>query len=367
MTIRSDIMRTLIGREFLRLRKNPAAIMLLGLLLALAMLISASTPAPRPTGPATCWVVFWEDDPLVEALRERIPTSIPIELIARQDLEGTDDYLSYPPGDHAIELRPMVTDSQGIEHPHVMFRFSGETDEAMFPYTQWFWSATAEFLGELAPIQLSSQPIRKTRAPRGLESSSLSDLMTPEMTATLLLFAVQFFICCHLFVSFTSQDRERGTLNAISLTPAHPVEILYAKYIFHLLLWLEASAAMIVVLKSTSLGEPLLWGSIALTSLGLLSVGTLICALCRTQAAAGLMMLCYLLGMGVVFVLGTRYSMIGSLRRVMFETHSMSLSYLSLKVGNQLGLMSPLFWLMGLVLVWSLVASRLFIARGCKT
>ncbi|MFN0195865.1 MAG: ABC transporter permease, partial [Planctomycetaceae bacterium] len=344
MTIRWHLVRILVGREMLRLRKNPAAIMLLGLLLALALLISASTPPPRPTGPATCWIVYWEYDPLVELLRKRLPSNLSIKIASRDDFPLNADRPVYPPGDHAIELRPQVLDADGNPHPQIAFLYSGDTEQILFPYTQWFWSITAEHLGDLAPLQIVSQPLQTTRKPRGLESTSLTDLLTPEMTASLLLFAVQFFICCHLFVSFTSQDRERGTLNALALTPAHPVEILYAKYIFHLILSLAASAAMIAILKPSSIGQPLLWGSIGLTSLGLLSVGTLICALCRTQSAAGLLMLCYLLGMGVVFVLGTRYTMVGSLRLMMFETHSMSLTYMSLKFGNRLILMTPLFW-----------------------
>jgi hypothetical protein len=45
--IRSRIVKILFGREFRRLRKNPSALMLIGLLSAVALLMATSRPVSK--------------------------------------------------------------------------------------------------------------------------------------------------------------------------------------------------------------------------------------------------------------------------------------------------------------------------------
>ena len=71
--------------------------------------------------------------------------------------------------------------------------------------------------------------------------------------------------------------------------------------------------------------------TIALASIGLVSVGTVMASLARTQSAAGVLSLCYMLFGGVIFYLATKFSAFASLKDAAFESHSLPLLFLSLK------------------------------------
>ncbi len=237
------------------------------------------------------------------------------------------------------------------------------------PYLQWFWPATAEHFGSTAPFAATTLPITGTSRRAVLErlkQSSITDLMTEEFVAMILLIIVLFVTCCHLQVSFTSQDRERGTLTALALTPASTTELLLSRYIFHLTLGWTACAAIVGILRPAAFLHPSLWLTIALASIGLVSVGTVMASLARTQAAAGVLSLCYMLFGGVLFYLATKFSAFGSLKDASFESHSLPLLFLSLKQNLPLEKAPGLTNLAGLVGAWTIAASWLFRQRGWR-
>lgn len=366
MIPRPRMLAILVSREARRLRKNPSALLLLGLLTAIAVLLSLSRPAPKP--PMNCWVVFEHETPWTERLRQRAAENPRIRVVPMSDVKSLSGWRVYPPHDCAIELA-----GQASNTPHdkitLRFLYPGNDPNVLSPYLQWFWPVTAEHFGKTAPFAATTLPITGTSRAAALErlrQSSITDLMTEEFVATILLIIVLFVTCCHLQVSFVSQDRERGTLTALALTPASMTELLLSRYMFHLSLGWTACAAIVGILRPESITHPLLWVTIALASIGLVSVGTVMASLARTQNAAGVLSLCYMLIGGVLFYLATKFSAFGPIKEASFEGYSLPLLFLSLKQNVPLEKAPGLARLAELVGVWTVAASWLFRQRGWR-
>ncbi len=173
--------------------------------------------------------------------------------------------------------------------------------------------------------------------------------------------------CCHLLVSFTSQDRERGTLMALTLSPATSSEILTAKFIFHLGLSLECCVTIVAILQPMALLQPTLDAQLLLTSFGLMSVGTCISTFARTQAAAGLLALCYMLAGAVLFYLSTKFSAFAVLKQCVFENYSFPPLYQSLKAPLPLtAALTHLATMGAIVAIWFTLARSSFVRFGWK-
>jgi hypothetical protein len=372
----------LFGREARRLRKNPTALLLLGMLTAIAILLSISRPGPKP--PMNCWIVYSEASPWTELLKKRAADNPRIRVLPMSEVKSLSDRRIYPPQDCAIEIVghvsnvPVPPEPNQDRHvgngPHentitLRFLYPGNDPNVLAPYLQWFWPSTAEHFGSTAPFATTTAPI--TGASRAavmerLKQSSITELMTEELVATILLIIVLFVTCCHLQVSFTSQDRERGTLTALALTPASTSELLLSRYLFHLALGWIACAAIVGILRPTAFLHPTLWVTLALVSIGLVSVGTVMASLARTQSAAGVLSLCYMLFGGVIFYLATKFAAFGTIKESSFENHSLPLLFLSLKQNVPLEKAPGLTNLAALVGAWTVAASWIFRWRGWR-
>ena len=368
MMVRWPILRTLLGKEWLRLRKQPMALMLLGLLTAISILIATSGPQLQRTGTAsrlpTCWIVYDSSDEWIEHLRQNIPESPPIRIVPIEKMPQQEGAIVYPSGDCGIELI-----SQQRRRPRVIFRYPGPQPNVMWPHAQWFWGTTAAYLGDSQGLDQVVLPVGRgspQSAADMLKQTSLSDLMTLEMIGSLLLFGVQFFCCAHLLISFTAQERERGTLLAMALTPASIPEILLAKCLFHGGLSLAMSGVIIGILKPTALAQPLLWGTLIVSAMGFLSVGILVATFARTQATAALLTLCYMLGVALVFHLSKGWASFSMIRELMFEHRGFLLVHSSLRTGGGPLDLIRLGWLATVVLGWVTAATALFQHRGWR-
>ena len=190
--------------------------------------------------------------------------------------------------------------------------------------------------------------------------------MSEELAAAILLLVVQFVTCCQLIVSFTSQDRERGTLTALALSPITMSELLQAKILFHLLLSALGCGAVIAVLKPSALTHASLWATLLLTSLGLCSVGMVIASLTKTQSGASLLALCYMLVGAVVFYLATKFSAFAQLKSFAFENYGFGMLFLSLQRPIPLARATDLAPMLALVVGWLTTATLLFRTRGWR-
>lgn len=370
MKIRPRMIRILLLRECRRLWKNPSAVMLVGLLIAISLLVA--TGGAEPKSEMQCWVVYWQDSDWIEQLKMRRPEREEIHIEPASRFPRAGEHLVYPKNSCAIEIRPSGVDSDAEAAPvRITYRYPGKDPNVLMPYLCWFWPASIHYFGDAPPFLQQTLPIgvplRRAVTPLGnLQDSSVADLVTTEIAATALLFVVQFFTCCHLLVSLTSQDRERGTLTALALTPVSIAEILTARCLFHLTISMGASSAVLAILQPSALVQPLLWIVLVLTSLGMMAIGTTIATLCRTQTTAGLLTLSYMLGVGVVFYLSTQFPAFDWVKLGMLERYSLPLVYLNLKLPLSITRAPGLIPLLLLSMTWLTVAAILFRRFGWR-
>ena len=375
---RLDMLRPLIGREVLRLVKNPSALLMLGMLVAFSLLLALSRGDKK--APMTCVIVHpdklttvdWGGTAtdFIKKLTRQAKTTRTIGVIPLSRVPVYRGQRVYPPNTCAIELLDLPTSDKGKSQLTVSYRHPGGKSDVLEPFLRWFWPIALDHFGHVAVVEsepTSSRP--KTAAGvvmERLQSGSLTELMTEELAAAVLLLVIQFVTCCQLIVSFTSQDRERGTLTALALSPIRMSELLQAKILFHLALSAIGCCAVIAILKPAALSHASLWATLILTSLGLCGVGMVIASLARTQSAASLLALCYMLVGAVVFYLATKFSAFAWVKSLAFENYSFGMIFLSLQQSIPIARATDLQPMTFLVAGWLVAATLLFRARGWR-
>jgi len=368
--IRLDTILILVGRELKRLKRNPSALMLLGLLTAIALLLATSRPvtesaAARRAAQPAFWLVYDQPAGWLAWLSRNLPPSPEIRILHQSQMPMRHGVPDIPPGDCVVEIRQGETQAGSM----VAFvgRHPGADPSVLNPFRNWIWPTLLDFHTRDIRFLHSSEPLHAQPVQRkSLQDTSVADLVSSELIGTMLLLMVQFFSCCHLMVSFTSQDRERGTLAALVLSPARSSEILIAKFLFHLMLSLLGSVTIVAILQPAALAQPLLWVVLLLTSTGLMCVGTCIATLAKTQASAGLLALCYMLAGAGIFYLAAQFTAFATLKRLAFEAYSFPLLYGLFKAPVPVWAAPGLANLAVLVLAWIIAARTCFYRHGWR-
>ena len=385
MMPRFDKLQVLIGREGLRLLKNPSALLVLGLLVAFSLLLALSRNDKKHA--MSCWIVYPDalatsgpgggPDLFIEKLTALAKQNDAIRVLPLREVPVKREQPVYPPFTCAIELLALPGDrlpgdvSAGDASPgqlNVAYHFSGGKSDVLEPFLRWFWPIAMDQFAQVQVIETAPKVRRQVSSAalmmERLQSGSLKDLMNEDLAAAVLLLVIQFVTCCQLIVSFTSQDRERGTLTALALSPITMSELLQAKILFHLMLSAIGCGTVIAVLKPAALAHGSLWATLLLTSLGFCSVGMVIASLTKTQNSASLLALCYMLVGAVVFYLATKFSGFGGVKSLAFENYSFGLVYVSLQRPIPLLRALDLPPMLALVTGWLASATFLFRTRG---
>src|SRR5207244_12556838 len=95
-------------------------------------------------------------------------------------------------------------------------------------------------------------------------------------------------------------ERDRGILLAQALSPASALEILAAKFLFYPVAGMALAALLAGLYDVAVLARPLFWLAILVASLGSLGIGLTIASLARTQRAASMGALCYMMAVALV-------------------------------------------------------------------
>ncbi len=367
--IRRRMVRILFNRELKRLRKNPSALMLIGLLAAIALLAATSDPSTASSRSRTVanpkvLVVFDRFDKRVAALIRARPhsDSNTVKFGARHTVMRGN--LPIAPSDWSVvELN---NNSAAHRSANVVAHFTGDDAAALEPFWDWFSPAFASAYHAKGWMNRTVQKRTKFLS-RPIQDSSLSDLIQTEIIGTTLLLMVQFFSCCHLLVSFTAEDRERRTLNALALSPASLGEIMFAKALFHLCLSISGCALITTIVSPGSLASPLLWTTIVVTSVAMMSVGTCIATLAKNQASAGMLALCYMMAGAILFFLSTKLFAFRILKGFAFESYTFPLLYSIFKHPNAAPVPTQLTPLLALAIGWVLTARTCFYRFGWRT
>lgn len=330
--IRPSIIRILFRREVRRLQKNPSALVMLGLLTAIAFLMAIGTQqAEQGDSVAEMSPVLIIADrytDFVERLKTKVPNEQNVNFALRRNLLDKNGNLQAPRKWSLVELRN--GEASGRVRVHV--QYAEPTAESIRPFTLWF---REELKAEFATHEWVDQVLMKRHdsfaAEANIASASLGDMMKTEILGTTLLLMVQFFCSCHLLVSFTAQDREQRTLHALALTKARLSEIMVAKGLFHFSLTIIGCTAVAGILEPIVLLNPLFWITVTLGSISTMCIGSCIATVAKNQAAAGMLALCYMMAGAMLFFLATKLPAFNALKAFTIENYSFSMLYFTLK------------------------------------
>jgi hypothetical protein len=307
--MRWHILRTLLHKEALRHLANRGGLVMIALLVVASMLLafSGTLGGMGDLAPAVkhCYVDYWEDGPLVAHLRSHVPPELKGQIHFRQAGEAeTDDEgrMIYPPDAGAIQLRP---------GRQVLFWHPGADGTSLAPFEAWFWKEMLHDAQSRAEVPCA--PAAERRSLTG-GADARSGLAT-----ALVVFGV-FFVCVYLQASLTCEERERGVLLAQALSPASPGEILAAKFLFYPALALLLAAVLAGAYQPRVLAVGFFWLALAAMIAGAAGVGLTIASLARTQRAASLGAMGYMLAVALLLFI-CRQQGIPSLSHLALEYH----------------------------------------------
>jgi len=304
-TLRWYILRTLLRKEVGRHLANRGGLILAGLLVVIALLSSlfGKTTGGIETGNLTagvhnCFVEYWQDDPWIKHLEANVPAELRGSLRFRH-LDRTindQETLVYPPGTGAIQIRPKGNVDGQPNYLIWLWQPSGD-ESGLAPFESWFWKESyAYFQEQAAPLLAESGEIaaqvpvleqRRSVLTGGLDAKT-------GITTALVLFAV-FFVCVYLLPSLTCEERERGVLVAQALSPATAREILAAKFLFYPIVGMALASVLAGLNQPSVLRQPFFWFALTVSACGSLGVGISIASLAKTQRAASMGALCYMM------------------------------------------------------------------------
>lgn len=329
--MRLYILRALLVKEIHRHVLNRGGLALALLLVIAAVMLSYFNPGAGAGGTGggalvggvhRCYVEFAEETPFVAALRQRVPDDLRPHLVFRQRRPAdVDGLITYEPGAGAIQIRT-TTRPDGFKfwvwHP------PGGAG-AVAPYERWFFKAARDVLAEQAgtatPPAGESDDLWAVReafarlkqdapaapaveiARDGLGAKEL-DLRSAVATG-MVVFAL-YFSCVYLLPTLNCEERERGVLLAQALSPASPAEILAAKFLFYPTLGIALAATLAAIYQPAVLSSLFFWLSVTAVAAGFLGIGMTVATLAKTQRAAFMGAMCYLLSVSLVLIVCTQ-------------------------------------------------------------
>jgi hypothetical protein len=304
-TLRWFILRTLLQKEIHRHLANRGGLILAGLLIVVALLssvfgkqTSGIETGNLAAGVQNCFVDYWQEDPWIKHLEDHVPEelrgSVRFRIVGRA--MNDQEQLVYPPGTGAIQIRPQGKVDGRPRYLVWLWQPNGD-EHGLAPFESWFWHESyGYFRDQAAPLLAESgeaaslAPIleqKRTALAGGLDART-------GITTALVLFAV-FFVCVYLLPSLTCEEREKGVLLAQALSPATAREILAAKFIFYPAVGMALAALLAGLNQPAVLRQPFFWFALTVSACGSLGVGMSIASLAKTQRAASMGALCYMM------------------------------------------------------------------------
>ena len=299
------ILRTLLYKEGLRLLANRGGVALLLLLVGASLLLSFfgnrdGSTANVSIGIRHCYVDYTQDGPLIRHLQSHVPPDlqgqITIRPLARSVIDGRGT-VGYPQATGAIQIRPLFDDLDDFGFL-VWFWRPGEDSSSLAPYEAWFWREMLAYYRNASPSDVPRLPpvvVKRSALGGGLDQRS-------GLATALVLFGL-FFVCVYLQSSLTCEERERGVLLAQALSPATAAEILTAKLLFYPAVALALAVVAAGTYKPAVLGQGFFWLSLGTSVGGSMGVGLTVASLARTQRAAAIGALCYMVAVALILLI----------------------------------------------------------------
>lgn len=344
--MRLHVLRALLTKEAHRHLANRGGLALAFLLVVAALLLSVFNPGVGAGGTGggslvggvhRCMIEYAEETPFVTDLKANVPDDLRPHIVFNLRPPGeVDGLVLYPPGTGAIQIRTRFEPGRTV-YKFWVWHPPGDP-EAMAPYEQWFWRAAREAYqrqavdrvratgadaGKLVPPdpgaddlwavrdsfrQLDEQ-VRTASAGRAeplpgieIERSGLGakELDLRSAIATGMVVFALYFACVYLLPTLTCEERERGVLLAQALSPASPTEILTAKFLFYPTLGIVLAATLAGLYKPAVLSTLFFWLALTAMAAGFLGIGMTVATLAKTQRAAFMGSMCYLLSVSLI-------------------------------------------------------------------
>ncbi|MCE9564391.1 MAG: ABC transporter permease [Planctomycetes bacterium] len=172
-----------------------------------------------------------------------------------------------------------------------------------------------------------------------------------------------YFTCVYLLPTLSCEERERGILLAQALSPASSLELVTAKALFYPVAGITLAALIAVVSQPVIVTRLFFWLSIFAVAGGFLGIGMTIAAIAKTQRAAFLGGMCYLMVVSMLLLISSLND-IPFLPYFAVEFHAPRILHAAIN-----GRVERYHWgnLIGsavLAVVWLTVAVRMFRRRG---
>jgi hypothetical protein len=402
--MRLYILRALLHKEFARHLANRGGIALALLLVAAAVLLSVFAPEEAASGTGMvggvrlCYIDYDRDTPLIAHLKANTPKELKVEFRQIGNADSLNGLLDRPVGTGAIQVRRVAEPGKRPVVQVYIFHPEGDAT-ALAPYEAWFWresrrafraevekklgadaaklppepafdagtdwaviEAHADFtrrVTDAAPGH--APPVPQLEIDRKGLGGKVLDFRAAIATG-MVVFAL-YFACVYLLPTLNCEERERGVLLAQALSPASPLEILAAKFLFYPVLGMGLAAILAGIYKPAVLGSLFFWLSLAAVGAGFLGIGMTVATLAKTQRAAFLGAMCYLLSVSMVLLVCQANS-IPVVSNVAVEYHGPRILHAALS-----GDVMPEHWLhlIGAILLglaWLFAAAWLFRRRG---
>jgi hypothetical protein len=327
--MRFYILRALLAKELNRHLLNRGGLALAALLVVSAVMLSYFNPGagaggtgggPLVGGVHHCYVEFAEDTPFIDALDARLPADLRPHVVFRlrrpADVDGT---ITYEPGAAAIQIRTTETGYLfWVWHP------PGAAG-AVAVYEKWFWPAARDALAEVSGVPVPPAPpgddlwaVKESFARLRADSPAVptvqidrSGLGAKELdlrsaVATGMVVFALYFACVYLLPTLNCEERERGVLLAQALSPASPAEILTAKFLFYPVFGMALAGLIAGIYQPAAATSLFFWLAVGTVAAGFLGIGMTVATLARTQKAAFMGGMCYLLSVSLVLIVCTQ-------------------------------------------------------------
>jgi hypothetical protein len=360
------ILRALLHKEALRHVANRGGIVLGFLLLGMALLLSLSKwtnqTSIMPSEVQACFLVTESEDDRnelfqawVKHLKNHVPEEWKGKVLFRKPPYGIrideEGKVRVEGAAGSIYLRPLPSDtSGGPQRYRVLFTYPGEDANIIAPFEAWFWKETR--------LHFDGKPTIEEKRDRLAGSADIRSLI-----AGVLIFFAIFMPCLYLMPTMNCEERERGVMLAQALSPASPLEIIAAKFLFYPLAGVGLAATIAGVYSPAALLYPQLWLALFAMAVSWLGIGMTIGSLARNQRLASLGAMCYLI-LICLYVLIVNQTGIAPLMYVLIEYHSPVVLQQTLSGAVDWYLWVHVVSLVVLAGGWSILAINLFRRYG---
>ena len=341
------IIHALLIKEWQRHLANRGGIALAILLVATAVLLSVFAPQDSTGGTSVvggihhCYVEFDAPTQLIKHLEENVPRELSGQIVFRK-LENPDEVnglLYAQTGTGALLIRQKWPDQSptGRATLSVTVWHPKKEPLALAQYENWFWKESHRYYANRARLKDYSIPadpkfdaggdwlVQETHKRLQDEvaaagGADVPNISVPDLELTreglggkpldfraavatgLVVFAL-YFTCVYLLPTLNCEERKRGVLLAQALSPASPSEIVAAKFLFYPTAGIVLASTIAAIYKTEILSSLFFWFALLAVGGGFLGIGMTIATLAKTQRAAFLGGMCYLLSVSMVLLI----------------------------------------------------------------